>query len=380
MNPVVARFVAVIFFITIGAIGLLRYVTSRGDSMLQHEIERANKLGWLKAPKETAPAYEVEVLDAVSKAYQSIPSSSPSQAIHFDPFIHSTTTAQRTKAIEQSQRAAELLSQILPTLETAVERPFITVEHRFAERFAVCRLFVQRALALEAEGRPEAAFGSLTLASHVAGILAPKSNMYLDEMDELVRTAWVKLAVKHPTYARKPLMVAPAAGEHLRNQVVRLLRLNVNLEDMDGLKSNEKRERYQLLKNGNDLFSTIAATPGAERNPADEYQTLRAAQGMGIARDSNTDLLFRTAQNRAARHEICATLVDVLKPTALAKTKDPFGGAAPPPLKFVTRPDGFNLYSIGPDGGDSGGNHGDISVKVTKGAARTDLGGLGRWR
>lgn len=381
-GPVAIRFLAILVVLAVGGFLLMRYVAGRADSALGAERARADMLGWEQVPKETIPPYEADLQNALSNAYRSLPTQAHAQLRHHDMLVMPLTPGLRSSYIASTNEAVQILSEITPTLEEAVKHPLPGKMHRFAERRILCKALLGRALALSAEGKPDQAFGSLRLAALIAGIFAPEQTIQSIGDGPDLRAAWVRLSARNPEYAKSGFEFAPALHEYAKGYFLRLVRLsygNNRGESVDGMNHNQKRNRFNRLQTGNDLTERMNAS-FADPGKAVAFLAEVAKKGE-LPKNEEVKLLSELLTINAVGEQLCKLYKEALaggNPPSLAASTDALNDMKP--LKFKARADGFNLYSVGLDKIDSGGNFGDLGIKYTKGTARSDFEGIGTWK
>lgn len=395
-RPLFIRIGVIVLVILVGAIGLTRYLTSRGDAYLAAERERAEKLGWLAGsnrPHTITPA-EQETLRAIGEAYDALEQSHSGSGLSLSPNPDPLLTVKdHSSVIRRSEAAAQILSDHLPALEEAAKLPLMTPNPGFAERRTLTFAMSARAMSLVNEGDVARALGTLRVAHLLSALLPAKGNVGpAAELDSLVRWTWAKIAVAHPNKAGNPPPVPPALLVYSHNKIRDLIRDEFDSLDPDPLSMDAKRWQFERFRDGSNRYEDF------QRSAKDVYSTWQFLQrthlsgasspyayappSSGVIENEHGEL-SAFIRNAALREQLSTLFLEGLKnggsePSGLKASRDPFNSSKP--LKFRKISDGWAVYSIGPDGRDLKGTTGDMVFKISKGVVRTELEGNGRWR
>lgn len=389
-TPIAVRFGVIVVALVIGGVALTKYVGGREDTFLEAEIAKAKSLGWLEigGPDPVSDAEQATV-EKFGAAYSALVNSLGKQEKYLilrpDRWFEQRGIA---IASARTDRAAQILSEGMPELEEAVKKPFfLSSKLNHSERRILTYALAARARSFANDGKAEPAFGTLRLACLLSNVIKVAKPLYADELDSVVRVTWCQIALQFPK-ATQPFPASTFAMEYGKSAIGHLIVTQFGGQGKEPVEETmgAKRERFDNLRTGSTAYQELQSEGGTDLYSLWEFLQARNATylfsrgGVSTSDPVNLEAFIR---NQAIREQLTDLFYESVKnggesPAGMSKSRDPFNTSKP--LKYRKYPDGYAIYSVGPDGVDGKGKQGDMSIKVSNGKARASLETDGTWR
>lgn len=378
-GPQILRMGAIIALLVGIGIALVLYMEGQGSSHLEKEQARADKLGWIVPagqPKPTITPEESGVLEAENQAAMSMGENG------ITSLLERSETIPDSKLISGTDRAATILREARSKFR-ALREPIMGLDFVDSARTNLVAAMALRAEALARSGDMVGASDALQSAAAISNVFAGANSRENLAMDARVRTAWCRVAMRHPSLELVPELsnllgyervvfrrrvnesYAPSYGREIkegrnRRQEFDRLRMANQLVEQNDAKSKDLLECWTYLRDGIRLYSfdrLQSHMPG--------ISSMLKAQ---LVRNQIPKLFAEALQSPG------------VEPASLAQSKDPYNNLKP--LKFRTIKGGFAIYSVGDDAADGKANALDFGVKVVNGRVLSNLSGerFGPWQ